>query len=147
MIFVVCHRDLSLANVSRALQLRKSMPPQMRRTRPRPRYVSTFQHTSIHVTDISSQALPQKYSHYRKVRGDGKCGWRGKSDCIRRPSPNDILTRSQLSHSAILNAYFTSATAASSTRRKLACDRCPTFSTKLASSPTSTKTLPTSSSA
>jgi ubiquitin thioesterase protein OTUB1 len=36
----------------------------------------------ILVTDISSQALPQKYSHYRKLRGDGKCGWRGKSDCI-----------------------------------------------------------------
>ena len=23
------------------------------------------------------QALPQKYSHYRTVRGDGRCGWRG----------------------------------------------------------------------
>ena len=25
------------------------------------------------------QALPQKFSHYRTVRGDGNCGWRGKS--------------------------------------------------------------------
>ena len=44
-------------------------------------------YVSIHVADILSQALPQKYSHYRKLRGDGKCGWRGKSDCIGRASP------------------------------------------------------------
>ena len=25
------------------------------------------------------QALPQKYSHYRPILGDGNCGWRGKS--------------------------------------------------------------------
>jgi ubiquitin thioesterase protein OTUB1 len=23
------------------------------------------------------QALPQKYSHYRPIAGDGNCGWRG----------------------------------------------------------------------
>ena len=25
------------------------------------------------------QALPHKYSHYRTVKGDGNCGWRGRS--------------------------------------------------------------------
>jgi hypothetical protein len=24
------------------------------------------------------KALPQKYSHYRPILGDGNCGWRGK---------------------------------------------------------------------
>ncbi|KAL9526824.1 Ubiquitin thioesterase [Sphaerulina musiva] len=28
------------------------------------------------VYQAKTQALPQKYSHYRTVRGDGKCGWR-----------------------------------------------------------------------
>lgn len=27
----------------------------------------------------TSQALPQTYSHYRQIKGDGNCGWRGKS--------------------------------------------------------------------
>ncbi|EMC98024.1 hypothetical protein BAUCODRAFT_410942 [Baudoinia panamericana UAMH 10762] len=28
------------------------------------------------VYQVKTAALPQKYSHYRTVRGDGKCGWR-----------------------------------------------------------------------
>ncbi len=27
----------------------------------------------------STQVLPQTYSHYRPIQGDGNCGWRGKS--------------------------------------------------------------------
>lgn len=37
---------------------------------------------SLHPTDGVLQALPQKYSHYRKLRGDGKCGWRGKCHLV-----------------------------------------------------------------
>lgn len=34
-------------------------------------------HTSTaHIIDEIVQNLPQKYSHYRTVRGDGSCGWR-----------------------------------------------------------------------
>lgn len=27
---------------------------------------------------MTVQALPETYSHYRPVKGDGNCGWRGK---------------------------------------------------------------------
>ena len=43
-------------------------------------------------TDDAStrQALPQKYSHYRTVRGDGNCGWRGECRSP-RPSSNRVM--------------------------------------------------------
>ncbi|PBP24435.1 peptidase C65 Otubain [Diplocarpon rosae] len=37
-------------------------------------------------------ALPQNYSHYRPVLGDGNCGWRGKSSMVRTP---DCSSRSR----------------------------------------------------
>ena len=38
-----------------------------------------------------SQALPQKYSHYRTVKGDGNCGWRGM---YLSPRQNSVRKRS-----------------------------------------------------
>lgn len=30
----------------------------------------------------STQNLPQQFSHYRPIRGDGNCGWRGEPDPV-----------------------------------------------------------------
>jgi hypothetical protein len=49
-----------------------------------PIYVAkTAVSTSADLNEISAnwhvgKALPQKYSHYRPILGDGNCGWRGK---------------------------------------------------------------------
>lgn len=34
---------------------------------------------------MAIQVLPQTYSDYRPIQGDGNCGWRGKSE-VRRTS-------------------------------------------------------------
>jgi ubiquitin thioesterase protein OTUB1 len=43
--------------------------------------VSISANLHLHSTSancIVCKALPQKYSHYRPILGDGNCGWRGK---------------------------------------------------------------------
>jgi len=48
---------------------------------------------------IVDKALPQKFSHYRPILGDGNCGWRGMSNpttTVARHSLHDLSTTSQM---------------------------------------------------
>lgn len=67
------------ASASRA----RPSPPNTRRpilsSKPRLRYGHSIRRCARLLATDAAQALPQKYSHYRTVRGDGNCGWRGET--------------------------------------------------------------------
>jgi Peptidase C65 Otubain len=55
--------------------------------------VSSSAHVNYAPADYL-QALPQKFSHYRQILGDGNCGWRGK--LLPHRPVNASLSRSPL---------------------------------------------------
>lgn len=54
---------------------------------------------------ISRQALPQTYTHYRPVKGDGNCGWRGKQHPW--PGPLCIVTQPGLVPGSVVDPCTT----------------------------------------